>query len=134
MLFADTGFVVALLHRRDELHPRARAWVAAEISTILVSEPVCFEVMNQLSKPNDRHLAPAARRWIFENRLVRYVPSDHETNEAAWRMYSRHSDKEWSLTDCHSFVLMRQFGIREALAHDIHFEQAGFVALLPRNP
>jgi predicted nucleic acid-binding protein len=40
------------------------------------------------------------------------------------------ADKEWSLTDCASFEIMRERGLTEALAHDQHFVQAGFVALL----
>ncbi len=39
-------------------------------------------------------------------------------------------DKEWSLVDCASFVVMQQRGIFEALTSDHHFEQAGFVRLL----
>ncbi len=39
-------------------------------------------------------------------------------------------DKDWSLTDCISFVVMHERGITEALTADHHFEQAGFVALL----
>ena len=46
----------------------------------------------------------------------------------------RRPDKEWSLTDCISFVLMRERSVHEALAYDHHFEQAGFVALLRRDP
>jgi predicted nucleic acid-binding protein len=36
----------------------------------------------------------------------------------------------WTLTDCISFVVMKEEGIAEALTGDRHFEQAGFVALL----
>ena len=36
----------------------------------------------------------------------------------------------WSLTDCISFVVMRQYEIGEALTADRHFEQAGFTILL----
>jgi predicted nucleic acid-binding protein len=39
-------------------------------------------------------------------------------------------DKEWSLTDCLSFVVMQQRGLTEALTPDEHFVQAGFKALL----
>jgi uncharacterized protein len=39
-------------------------------------------------------------------------------------------DKDWPLTDCISFVVMEDEGIREALTGDRHFEQAGFTALL----
>lgn len=39
-------------------------------------------------------------------------------------------DKSWSLTDCISFVVMRDRDIRSALTADGDFEQAGFRALL----
>ncbi|EKE25438.1 MAG: hypothetical protein ACD_5C00161G0004, partial [uncultured bacterium] len=45
-------------------------------------------------------------------------------------LYKRMADKDWSLTDCASFEIMKARGITEALAHDHHFEQAGFTALL----
>ena len=36
----------------------------------------------------------------------------------------------WSLTDCISFMVMDDEGLKEALTADRHFEQAGFTALL----
>ena len=51
-----------------------------------------------------------------------------------WRsgieLYEQRPDKNWSLTDCISFVVMERAGVSEALTGDHHFEQAGFVALL----
>jgi predicted nucleic acid-binding protein len=46
------------------------------------------------------------------------------------RLFAKRPDKAWSLTDCISFVVMRDQDIAEALTGDRHFEQAGFVALL----
>jgi predicted nucleic acid-binding protein len=48
----------------------------------------------------------------------------------AIELYSQRPDKEWSLTDCVSFITMQEHGLAEALTGDHHFEQAGFVALL----
>jgi predicted nucleic acid-binding protein len=45
-------------------------------------------------------------------------------------LYRNRADKNWSLTDCISFVVMKRKGITEALTGDHHFEQAGFKALL----
>ena len=39
----------------------------------------------------------------------------------------RQDDKDWSLVDAVSFVIMRQLGLREAFTSDHHFSQAGFV-------
>ena len=46
------------------------------------------------------------------------------------KLYARRPDKEWTLTDCISFVVMQQHGISQALTGDRHFEQAGFEAML----
>lgn len=50
------------------------------------------------------------------------------------RFFERHSDKRWSFTDCTTFVAMRERGLTEALTSDRDFEQAGFSALLRREP
>ena len=47
-----------------------------------------------------------------------------------FELFSQHLDKEWSLNDCVSFVLMDQRGLTDALTANEHFQQAGFRALL----
>ena len=49
-----------------------------------------------------------------------------EAVHRAWRYFVRHEDKLYSLVDCTSFVVMEELGLREALAFDKHFAQAGF--------
>jgi predicted nucleic acid-binding protein len=49
-------------------------------------------------------------------------------------MFAARDDKEWSLTDCISFVVMHQQGLTQAIATDRHFGQAGFQTLLTRSP
>jgi hypothetical protein len=49
--------------------------------------------------------------------------------DKAVTLFSARPDKEWSLTDCTSFVVMQEHGLSEALTSDHHFQQAGFTAL-----
>lgn len=48
----------------------------------------------------------------------------------AVELFRERSDKEWSLTNCLSFVVMGELSLVDALAADHHFTQAGFRALL----
>jgi len=50
--------------------------------------------------------------------------------ERGWQLYAERPDKDWSLADGISFVVMRDEGIAEALTADHHFAQAGFTILL----
>jgi len=58
------------------------------------------------------------------------IPQTSIQFREALSFYRQHKDKAWSLTDCASFITMREAGLTEALTHDHHFEQAGFKALL----
>ena len=61
---------------------------------------------------------------------VEVIHIDPSLDEAAWKLFGDRLDKEWSLVDCASFVVMQQCGLTDALTADHHFEQAGFVRLL----
>jgi predicted nucleic acid-binding protein len=61
---------------------------------------------------------------------VEIVADEEELFERGLRLYEQRLDKQWSLTDCISFVVMQRKRIKEALTGDHHFEQAGVVALL----
>jgi predicted nucleic acid-binding protein len=48
-------------------------------------------------------------------------------------LYKARLDKGYSLTDCSSMLLMRDRRLSDALTTDRHFEQEGFIALLPTS-
>jgi len=76
-----------------------------------------------------KQVAPLIRQ-LRESPVWEIVPFSRDQFDAALEFHSLHHDKEWTLTDCVSFLLMRERGITEALTGDRHFEQAGFTALL----
>lgn len=45
-------------------------------------------------------------------------------------LYESHADKEWGLTDCISFGVMREHKLMDAATGDRHFQQAGFRPLM----
>jgi len=58
------------------------------------------------------------------------VPPTQSLLDQGVELYNERPDKSWSLTDCISFVAMREYGATQALTGDRHFEQAGFTLLL----
>lgn len=131
VVFADTGYWTAVLNPRDALHDRARqVSVSLGKVRILTTEMVLDELLAALSAVPLRPFAIKGVDAIRSNPNVEVVPQTSLQFDAAFNRYRTMTDKEWSLTDCTSFNLMVERGLAEALAHDRHFEQAGFVALL----
>ena len=50
-----------------------------------------------------------------------------EIEEKALDIFEKYGDKDFSFTDCVSFVVMREMGIQEAFAFDEHFNQMRFI-------
>ena len=58
------------------------------------------------------------------------IPASSDLLRRGTQLFESRPDKPWSLTDCISFVIMKDQEIQEALTADHHFEQAGFTVLL----
>ncbi|MFM6025600.1 MAG: type II toxin-antitoxin system VapC family toxin, partial [Dolichospermum sp.] len=61
---------------------------------------------------------------------VEVVLLSNSLYKLAFNLFKQREDKEWGLVDCISFIVMQDRGISDALTTDIHFQQAGFRALL----
>jgi uncharacterized protein len=130
-VFLDAVFIHALLNRADQYHKQAvelsrQLSDATEIGT---TEAVLTEIANSLSSIN----RSGASRFIeeaYRAANIKIVSVDRALFHRALELYRQRPDKLWSLTDCISFVVMREQSLRDALTADHHFEQAGFVALI----
>ena len=79
--------------------------------------------------PGDRR-AGAARQQVDGSSRVRVEGTDAPRAERARNLFFRYRDKDYSFTDCTSFVVMRDLRLQAALTLDHHFAQMGF-QLLP---
>lgn len=134
MIFVDTGFFIGSLLPDDALRARVVKWIVSVKEPLLTTEFVLIEVADALSLPRNRRQIEPFIAALRRNALYEIVPASPALFHDGLDLYARRSDKQWSLTDCISFALMQKRGISRALAFNHHFEQAGFEALLRREP
>jgi hypothetical protein len=91
---------------------------------------ILTELGDAFSAPENRMTFLRLLEMLRESPDVHIVGPTPELFERGVEMFRQRPDKEWSLTDCISFVVMRDENVVEALTGDRHFEQAGFRALL----
>jgi predicted nucleic acid-binding protein len=100
-----------------------------EAREIWTTEAVIIEIGNALAAG----LRAEAVRFfeaIPRTSNLKVVPVTSALLESAINLYRDRPDKDWGLTDCISFEVMRENSLAEALTADRHFIQAGFRALL----
>ena len=129
-VFADTSYYLALLNPDDEYAEAAREYTGAFGGHQVTTAWVLTEVANSLSDVRNRQLAIDLIADLRGDGRVDVLPPTLEFFDSGLSLYTKRHDKDWSLTDCISFVVMQERGLTEALTGDHHFEQAGFVALL----
>jgi predicted nucleic acid-binding protein len=63
---------------------------------------------------------------LIRDQYVHLVQVTPEIEQDAWTIFERYDDKDFSYTDCTSFVVMQRFNITQAITDDHHFRQMGF--------
>ena len=135
--FVDTSGWIALVNRSDTLHPTAKKIYDERLAagwSFVTHTGVMMETGNGLSLVKLRTLAVRLKNRLDASSRIEIISVSDSLYEAGWQLYENRQDKEWGVVDCISFVLMQEKGLSEALTHDHHFEQAGFEALLRRDP
>lgn len=115
---------------RDVHHAKAIGFSQINRATIITTEFVIVELVNFFSRTNGRTTVVQFIGSLRSDPDTIIVPLSSKLMQRGFELYSRRPDKEWSLTDCISFVAMDEHGLTEALTSDCDFEQAGFRALL----
>ena len=130
MIFADTAYFLALLNPQDEWHPAAVRWSQTVAGPLVTTTWVLVEIGDALATTRHRQWFPDFVADLASASQIQIIPANEDAFRRGVTFYRARPDKEWSLTDCLSFEVMRELGLREALTADQHFVQAGFRAVL----
>lgn len=132
-VFMDTSGFLALWDASDEHHPaaaRLQSALARKARRFVTSDYIIDETATLLLVRHSRAASIDFLESIENTSAIRVEWIGPDRFPTICGFFKRHADKEWSFTDCSSFVLMRQLAIRDAFTTDRHFRQAGFNALL----
>ena len=130
LVFADAFYFIALLNAHDAANARAGEFTQRYSGQYVTTTATLIELADAFSNPSTRLAAGRFLGDLPASKAMRIVHVDMELFQAGIELYRARQDKDWSLTDCISFVVMQREDITDALTGDRHFEQAGFKALL----
>ena len=131
-VFADTSFYIALIHAKDAHHGPALQWSAEYDGITFTTEYVLIETANYFCQSDRKPAFTTLMDMLAADEDSFTIPSSPDLFNAGVALYRKRPDKNWSLTDCISFVVMQEHDIADALTCDRHFGQAGFGVLLSR--
>lgn len=122
----DASFWIALRDPREPRHGQARRRAGELLRSrtrFVFTSFILAETHAYFSR------SPAMRHQILDdaekNPALHWQPVSQNDETAALALLRRHRDKEYSLCDVISFVVMQRLGIRRAAAYDNHFRQFG---------
>jgi len=127
-IFLDTSFLVAFYNKKDKNHLSARRFISNEDNggAFVISDYIFDEVLTVLMVRGGKTVSVEAGCKILEDEKINLLQIDENIFQKAWLIYQGFKDKEWSFTDCTSYVLMKNLAIDVGASFDDHFNQFGF--------
>ena len=131
-VFVDTAGWMACADEADPAHQRARQARDATLEAGNVLVTTDYVIDETLTLIRVRLGLPAAKSWWSQlegSSRLRWEWIGETRAEKARHLFFRYRDKSYSFTDCTSFVVMKEFKLKQALTTDRHFRQMGFDVL-----
>jgi predicted nucleic acid-binding protein len=135
-VFVDTSGLYAIVDKKDASYQAAKeeiGKVTANGQRLVVTDYVIDEAITLAKARSGARVALRILDLIEQSVGIRVERIDDGRFDEAKAFFRRHTDHAYSFTDCSSFVVMRELGLRQALTTDRHFSEAGFEALLDRR-
>jgi predicted nucleic acid-binding protein len=132
--FVDTGGWAAWINPRDVHHQKAvelinEVWQAEGrlvTTNLVLIELSALMIRMKIAKSTQVDLI----QEVYLDPSIEVTFIDAVREASAWTLWKSRLDKDWTMVDCSSFILMEEYQLVDALTPDHHFQQAGFNRLL----
>ena len=111
MKFADTSYLLALLNPDDEFHEGATELASTLDEVVLTTMWVLTELGDALHRGRNRETLARFLDMLDGHEDFEIVPASPELFQRGVGLFRERPDKEWSLTDCISLVVMAEKGL-----------------------
>jgi predicted nucleic acid-binding protein len=133
MMFLDTSGLLCYHSKDEREHKEAHRLFKAERHHLTHSY-----VLAEFVALAQARAVPRGPTLDFCTRLLAHprleiVWVEQAIHQDALELLRHRIDKSYSLCDAVSFVLMKRYGIQDALTTDHHFEQEGFIRKLGKT-
>jgi hypothetical protein len=128
-VFIDTGAWFAGIAKNDQYHNRAmkhRNWLLKENARLITTNLIIHESTMLLERKVSKKEALKFLKAILKDPLVEIVHLDEDTELEGYRLYQKYKDQDFSIADCISFVVMKQYQISRCFTFDHHFSTMNF--------
>ncbi|MFT3879328.1 MAG: PIN domain-containing protein [Gemmatales bacterium] len=131
-MLLDTSGLLCFLYESETHHDQAVTLFEQATTryshTLILAELLAVATVRKL----DRQKCIKFIREMLTSPDIEIIEVTKSMVEQSIDFLSRRKDKQWSICDAVSFLLMREHQLTEALTNDRHFEQAGYQALLKK--
>lgn len=133
-VFLDASFWINFRDEETLPHPLARQIVVnlfRQKVPMVTTLPIICEIHAYFTR------SPGARETVLkdlcENPILAVEDVSLQDQKEALNILRKHRDKDYSLCDALSFVIMRRLRVKRVLSFDTHFRQFGEFEVIPKQ-
>lgn len=131
-LLCDTSFFIAYYDASDQYHVQSVEMLKSIIDytpVLVTTDYIYDETLTFLLRSHTLYGYKRAYRYdvdmYIEHKVSLIFTTEVIFTQARDLFFRYNKDKKWSFTDCVSFALMKDLGIKEALSFDHNFKEMG---------
>ena len=131
-VFVDTGVWYAMADKSDQFHKKTITYIKKLISnnvSFITTNLVIHETVMLLSRRLSKKAAITFLDMVYSEDHIEIIENDEIIEQKAYKIFKKFTDQDFSITDCISFVVLKEKRIKKVLTFDKHFKTMKFVVI-----